>query len=48
VLGRPVKAFQGWRYLEVEAAPLDVPEQGNDADGLPEPLLRQLRELCLI
>ena len=48
VLGRPMKAFQGWRYLEAEAAPLDVPEQGADGDGLPEPLLRQLRELCLI
>ncbi len=48
VLGRPMRAFQGWRYLEAEAAPLDVPENATDADGLPEPLLRQLRELCLI
>lgn len=48
VLGRPMKPFQGWRYLEAEAAPLDVPAQAAEADGLPEPLLRQLRELCLI
>lgn len=48
VLGRPMRPFQGWRYLEAEAAPPDVPEQGAGAEGLPEPLLRQLRELCLI
>lgn len=48
VLGRTMRPFQGWRYLAAEAAPLDVPEQGSDAEGLPEPLLRQLRELCLI
>ena len=48
VLGRPMKPFQGWRYLEAEAAPLDVPAQAADTEGLPEPLLRQLRELCLI
>ena len=48
VLGRPMKPFQGWRYLEPEAAPLDIPEREVGADGLPEPLLRQLRELCLI
>lgn len=48
VLGRKMRPFQGWRYLAAEAAPPDVPELAAEADGLPEPLLRQLRELCLI
>ena len=48
VLGRPMRPFQGWRYLEAEAAPADLGPQAAETDGLPEPLLRQLRALCLI
>lgn len=50
VAGRWVRAFQGWRYLEAEAAPPDLmragPAQGEEA--LPEPLRRALRELALL
>ncbi len=50
VAGRPVRAFQGWRYLAAEAAPPDLapagPARGEEA--LPEPLRRTLRELALL
>ena len=52
VEARPVKAFQGWRYLDPEAAPPDVaaraavPSRGLDA--LPPKLKRELAALCLI
>ena len=50
VEGRPMKAFQGWRYLSDADAPADVTAQGPacGADGLPDALRRQLRELCLL
>jgi hypothetical protein len=50
VMGRAIKPFQGWRYLEASDAPEDIaarrPRRGEDA--LPESLLRELRALCLI
>ena len=50
VEGRPVKAFQGWRYLTDADAPADVSAQGPacGTDGLPEELRRQLQALCLL
>ena len=45
--GRPVKAFQGWRYLRGEDAPRDLRADSAEAQ-LPHELARQLRELCLL
>lgn len=50
VVGRPVKAFQGWRYLAAEAAPPDLSSR-RGAKGeheLPPALARELRALCLL
>jgi hypothetical protein len=55
VEARPMKPFQGWRYLKPEEAPADV-AQGRQAgraaprglESLPPGLRRDLAELCLI
>jgi hypothetical protein len=50
VLARPMKPFQGWRYLAANDAPLDRPT-GPDPEGtdrLPPALRRELQALCLI
>ena len=47
VTGRPVKAFQGWRYLRAEDAPADL-AAGSDEAALPHDLAQALRELCLL
>jgi hypothetical protein len=50
LLGRPIKPFQGWRYLLPEDAPPDLlvgrPVRGEAE--LPPVLRRELRALCLI
>jgi hypothetical protein len=48
VEGRPVKAFQGWRYLEEREAPADVSLSADDGDEMPPALRNELRALCLI
>lgn len=50
VSARPVKAFQGWRYLTSADAPVDIAnlEQGHGAAGLPPALLRELQALGLM
>ncbi len=47
VSGRPVKAFQGWRYLRAADAPEDL-AAGSAEAGLPHALAQRLRELCLL
>ena len=47
VTPRPVKAFQGWRYLPADAAPADLSANAFEA-GLPAALAQRLRELCLL
>ena len=45
---RPLKAFQGWRYLENNAAPPDLSDAEVGWSGAPNGLTSQLRRLCLI
>ncbi len=46
---RPVRPFQGWRYLEPVKAPPDLQQaEASGLDRLPPEVLRQLRELCLV
>jgi hypothetical protein len=48
VEGRPVKAFQGWRYLEDADAPPDLGASEMLPDTMPPALRNELRSLCLI
>jgi hypothetical protein len=48
VTPRPMRAFQGWRYLNVKDAPPDLSKSGKGLVGMPEPLRRELRELGLL
>jgi hypothetical protein len=47
VEARPVKAFQGWRYLTPADAPADVTAAAA-ADGLPAEIRLALRKLSLL
>jgi hypothetical protein len=51
VAARPVKPFQGWRYLAADAAPVDVAETDAGTEGLealPAKLRQELRALGLL
>lgn len=48
VTPRPMRAFQGWRYLATTDAPPDLGKSGKGLAAMPEPLRRELRELGLL
>lgn len=48
VVPRPMRAFQGWRYLDGKDAPPDLGTRGSGLDDLPEAMRRELRELGLL
>ena len=50
LIGRSVRAFQGWRYLSPEAAPADVSAMGRGMgeERLPLEMRRELQALCLL
>jgi hypothetical protein len=46
---RPMRAFQGWRYLDAKSAPPDLAKAAASAvAAMPEPMRRELRDLGLL
>jgi hypothetical protein len=48
VAPRPMRAFQGWRYLTDADAPPDLGKAAASIAAMPEPMRRELRELGLL
>jgi hypothetical protein len=44
----PVRARRGWRYLEANAVPEDLPKAAKGSTALPADLAAELRELGLL
>ena len=45
---RPMRPFQGWRYLTAADAPPDLGSSAASIAAMPEPMQRELRELGLL
>lgn len=48
VMPRPMRAFQGWRYLEAKDAPPDLTQLGKGALNMPPKMVEELRALGLL
>lgn len=48
VLPRPMRPFQGWRYLTAADAPKDLGKSASSIAAMPEKLRRELQELGLL
>ena len=48
VLAAPLRAHQGWRYLELAATPPDLDSVGSEIGAMPVKLMRDLRGLGLL
>ncbi len=48
VVPRPMRPFQGWRYLTEKDAPPDLGKAAKGAQAMPEHLRRELRDLGLL
>jgi hypothetical protein len=49
VAPRPMRPFQGWRYLHADAAPPDLGKTAAaSVAAMPEPMRRELRDLGLL
>ncbi|WP_207461098.1 DUF1489 domain-containing protein [Azospirillum sp. SYSU D00513] len=44
----PKRPFQGWRYLEAEAAPRDLGDGAGEGDEMPPEMAAELRALGLL
>ena len=43
-----LRIFQGWRYLEVKDAPVDLPVAADGDEAMPPELVAELRDLGLL
>jgi len=48
VVPRPVRAFQGWRYLQADAAPPDLAQAGEGLETMPDAMRAELGALGLL